>query len=241
MGCYLSVCNVIAIIFFSAILFLSLGLNKVTLGQYNDLMYGPDETVHNMSQIDWAAAYWNYLYKFTVDNNPRTSYTPEMCNMHQSGPVWFLPDDENNRGDVEKRDCTVPYGKSIVIQIVGSGCVPPEDPDLISCANWILGKAKFSVTIDGQKVIDTYNKPNSREYFLEPEFKTITVGENNIHGVSPAGVYNGTVAGYFAFIKPLPIGEHTIYIKENVESFDNKNTLQQRHVNLEYKITVKEI
>jgi len=194
-----------------------------------------------MKQIDLLAAYWNYLYKFTNDNNPRTEYTPEMCGLYQSGPVWLLPDDENNRGDIEQRSCIVPSGKSIVIQIVGSGCVPPEGPDLIGCANWILDKAKFSVTIDGEKVIDTYNKPNSKEYFLEPEFKIITVGEDNIHGVTPAGVYNGTVAGYIAAVKPLPVGEHYIYIKETVESLDNKNVLQQRHVNLNYTLTVKDM
>jgi hypothetical protein len=57
-------------------------------------------------------------------------------------PVWFLPDgkDRSDISSPEVRQCTVPQGKALLIQIVGSGSSTGEgfrnDQELLDRAVW---------------------------------------------------------------------------------------------------------
>ena len=69
--------------------------------------------------------------------------SPEKCSLNQNnGPVWFLADgkDTDDNSQPEIRECTVPKGKALLVQIVGSGCGMNEgyknDQELLDCAVW---------------------------------------------------------------------------------------------------------
>ena len=134
----------------------------------------------------------------------------------------MLPDgkDSNDLSNVEIRDCSVPSGKALLVQIVGSNCSEEEglknDKEILDCAIWVLPQAQFSATVDGKEVMNTIKEPNDRKkFYVEPFFTNITYAKSNYYGASE-GVYKGADAGIFLFIKPLPIGSHTIKFQESV-------------------------
>ena len=175
----------------------------------------------------------------------RDSYSPEKCSWNQSsGPVWFLPDgkDQPDLSAAEIRECTVPEGKALMVQIVGSGCSTGEglknDQELLDCAVWVLPTAEFSASVDGVEVMNTKSDPSDRDKFYVEPFKTnLTYVDRNYYEVEP-GTYDGMVAGYYLFVPPLPPGEHEIKFSESAIEFLSGFPSDKRLSNVEYHITV---
>lgn len=172
--------------------------------------------------------------------HPRDNYSPEKCswNQDQIGPVWMLPDGRGSDDLVEVRNCKIPEGKAILVQIVGSNCSEEEKAkykiyeELLRCANWVLDKAEINATIDGKEVINTQNK---NEFFVQPFLTNITYAKSNIYNARE-GTYRGMEAGYFLFVKPLPVGNHTIQFNENVINPEDVN--DKRISNVHYNIQI---
>ncbi len=145
-------------------------------GQGNISIFTPDDNPYNKTFSEWAASWWNYHLgiediKDNVDlSHPRDNYSQEKCAWNQDGgPVWFLPDGED-RSDItepEERLCSVPAGKAILVQIIGSGCSTnagyKNDKEILDCAIWVLPEATYSASIDGNEIINTIKNPKDKE------------------------------------------------------------------------------
>jgi hypothetical protein len=203
----------------------------------------------------WVAKWFDWFLTLpnihTTNNeslaHPRYNYSPEKCSWNQdkSSPVWMLPDGpgRNDLSVIEIRDCVIPVGKAILVQIVGSNCSPNEgyktDQELLGCAAWILNEAIFSASVDGIEVMNTNKNPNDRDkYYVQPFITNITYGKNNYYD-DPEGIVRGAEAGYFLFVKPLPSGSHIIKYQESVINTLDSTGNDKRINGLEYHITVK--
>jgi hypothetical protein len=222
-------------------------------GQINKLIFTPSDNPYNKTFAKWAADWWEYhLGIKDIKNNPnlshpRDNYSPEKCSWNQNdGPVWFLPDGKD-RADItepEVRICTVPPGKSLMVQIVGSGCSEIEgyktEKALLDCAVWVLPQASFSASIDGDEVINTNKNPSDREKCFINPFKTnLTYVEDSFYHYK-AGTYPGMVAGCYLFIKPLNAGiGHEIVFKESAIQFSNGIPVDKRLTHVKYLINIK--
>jgi hypothetical protein len=115
--------------------FLSVGSLNPVSGSTQDLVFSPNDSPYNKTYSDWAREWWQWHLSIPdiKENNslahPRDSYSPHKCAWNQqSGPVWFLPDgkDQPNLSSIENRHCSVPQGRALLVQIVGSGCSTGE-------------------------------------------------------------------------------------------------------------------
>jgi hypothetical protein len=226
-------------------------IENTAYGSTQDLIFTPDDSPYNKTYSDWANEWWQWhlsipdIKENTNLAHPRDSYSPEKCSWNQSsGPVWFLPDgkDQPNLSTAEIRECAVPEGKALMVQIVGSGCSTGEglknDQELLDCAVWVLPTAEFSASVDGVEVMNTKSDPIDRNKFYVEPFKTnLTYVDRNYYEVEP-GTYDGMVAGYYLFVPPLPPGEHEIKFSESAIEFLSGFPSDKRLSNVEYHITV---
>jgi hypothetical protein len=239
---------------FSLVIFSSLSITSENPanGSTQDLVFTPNDSPYNKTYSDWALEWWQWHLSIPdiKENNslahPRDSYSPEKCSWNQNpGPVWFLPDgkDRPDLSTPEIRQCTVPQGKALLVQIVGSGCSTGEglknDQELLDCAVWVLPSAEFSASIDGVEVMNTKSDPSDRDEFYVEPFKTnLTYVDRNYYEVEP-GTYDGMVAGYYLFVPPLPSGDHKIQFSESAIEFLSGFPSDKRLSNVEYQIKVQ--
>lgn len=115
---------------------------------------------------------WHISIPNNEGQHPRVDYSTEKCNWGQDGgSIWFLPDGKEEESNLvpEIRTCFVPEGKSILVQILGSGCSTGErgigttEKDLRLCADWIYkendeftNKYDFNVTFDDVNMMNSY-------------------------------------------------------------------------------------
>jgi hypothetical protein len=109
---------------------------NTAIGSTQNLVFTPKDSPYNKSYFDWTREWWQWHLSIPVikENaslaHPRDNYSPEKCSWNQnSGPVWLLADgkDSPDLSTVEVRQCTVPQGKALLVQIVGSGCRRTRD------------------------------------------------------------------------------------------------------------------
>lgn len=218
-----------------------------------DLIYSPEQMPYNKTFADWAVWWWNQHLSIPdiKQNNslahPRDNYSPEKCSWAQdNGPVWFLPDgkDQTDITNAEVRECKVPQGKAMLVQIVGSGCSMGEgykdQQGIRDCAVWVLPTAEFSAKIDGKEVMNTKNNPGDKQkFYVEPYEANLTYVKNSYYGKVLPGTYEGEVAGYYLFIKPLPTGKHEIEFDESAIEYLNNFPISQRLSHVKYLITIE--
>jgi hypothetical protein len=158
------------------------------------LFFSIDDKPYNKTYAEWAAWWWQKHIsipdKFdehkTSLYHPRNHYSTDKCNLAQDGgPVWFLPDGKEKPiwEPTEYRTCIVPEGKSIMVQIVGSGCSTGEgwktEKELKNCADWIFKNNKvftnlyhFRVAFDGIEIMNSIVNPSDKEKFYVEACRT---------------------------------------------------------------------
>lgn len=226
---------------------------NVASGGINDKVFSAKDMPYNHDMNYWVQKWFNWFLSLpNVEGNeslahPRDNYTPEKCSWNQdlSGPVWMLPDgrDLNDLSKAEIRDCKVPAGKSLLVQIVGSNCSKEEglknDQEIMQCAVWVLPKAQFSASIDGNEVMNTNKDPSDTEkFYVRPFFTNVTYSKSNYYGASE-GTYKGAEAGYFFFVKPLSVGKHQIKFQESAINTLDSTGNDKRISNVQYNILVE--
>jgi hypothetical protein len=154
----------------------------------NNLFFSLEEQPFNKTYSEWAHWWWQkHISIPNYDGNfhPRGNYNMEKCSLAQNGgPIWFLPDGKDKpKDDVrEERTCIVPEGKSVMVQLIGSGCSTGErevvktEKGLRECADWLFkennlltDKYDFKVIFDGVKIMDSESNPSDRNKFYVDE------------------------------------------------------------------------
>jgi len=239
------------------IFFTCSGLNAYTQdavhADRDEIVFSVNDMPYNHTFSYWVDKWFNWFLSLpNVEGNkslthPRDNYSPEKCSWNQeyNDPVWMLSDgrDSNDLSHVEIRDCKVPAGKALLVQIVGSNCSTEEgletDEQLMKCAVWVLPQAQFSATIDGKEVMNTNKVPNDRvKFYAQPFLANVSYGKSNYYGASE-GTYRGMKAGYFLFVKPLPIGDHTIKFQESAINTLDSTGNDKRISNVQYNIVIE--
>ena len=167
----------------------------------------------------WAAEWWQWALGTPATTNPLVDTTGENCGVRQVDDVWFLAG--SIVGPVE-RACTVPAGKSLFFPLLNTAFFallddPPEERteeflrDAVACAV----PAEISLEIDGFEVKEDLTKFNTSESGSQSPLFNVQLPPDNLFGVDesivPELVFSPAAEqGYYAFIRPLSVGEHTI-------------------------------
>lgn len=170
----------------------------------------PDSKPYGLTYEDWTARWWQWAYSIPKDVNPAYDDTGKYCMEGQGGPVWFFAGTYKHPVD---RYCTVPSGTAILFTILNSECSFAEFPNLKTelelrqCAKQMQDSVVHSeASVNGMALTGL------EKYRIQSPLFNFTLPENNILGLSPQTT-QAVSDGNWVFLKPLPIGNHTIYYK----------------------------
>lgn len=185
----------------------------------------PPQTKHRgLSYAQWSARQWQWLFSVPVNHHPL--FENADCSAGQSGNVWFLggtyASSEVEPGVIlgaADRECHIPSGTSLFFPIVavetseveGYGSSEAELRGMANfLADFIVPESVF-LEIDGEPVADLESFRVESPLFTFGPLPADNVEEASGY-VAPEGTTSPAVSdGYFAMVKPLSVGTHTLH------------------------------
>jgi hypothetical protein len=179
-----------------------------------------EQTAFGSPYNQWLGKWWGWWFGIPKDIHPLAhNYDSKTCSDNQHGPVWFLYDLQNdfNKDGAVKVDCSVPYGKGIMIPITTTICdrgLNADEPNLASCANNIeTPLSQMEVSVDRVRIDVANLKAQTGEFNITfPEdFCNECFGTNQIP--RPGSYYGAYATGYFLLLHNASLGMHEIDLK----------------------------
>lgn len=179
---------------------------------------------HGATQAEWTQRFWQWYMTIPLGVGPANDATGAQCAINQSGPVWFIG---APLGSTFTRSCTIPKGKAILAPIINFiNDYPCPDPTFQPAPNQTLEDFLIAGTtpiIDGVTVhvaeLDGRALPDQRitaglfsftgAADLAPSFDPCVTGSPQL----------GVTDGYFLFIDPPSVGQHTLHIQSELPSW----------------------
>lgn len=202
----------------------------VTTGARADLI-PPAQNLFGMTLGDWSAAWWQWVLAIPAANNPAADASGAKCGVDQgSGPVFFLTGNFTSAATLDRTECQVPAGRTLVFPIINTECSTLEaapfyganEKELRACAAASMdgiNPATLVLTVDGVAV------PNLYQLRAQSPVFTFHLPANNIIAlktgkkVGISGNSGMSVSdGIWAMLQPLPPGPHTIHFAGAIQS-----------------------
>jgi len=196
-------------------------------GNGNSYLIPPEDEPYVFTYGEWSASFNQWFFTLPVDQNPLLLDTTEPGGPDgsegQTGHVWFIggafqSTDVGGGNFVASanRTITIPAGTSLFFPIVNAEAdtfvdVDPDDPDLeaklrakADALADAINKGKLYLIVDGKKV-------NQLGKLRADTLTTIgPLPVNNFFGAEPGSMGGLAGDGYYAMLKPLSVGTHTI-------------------------------
>jgi hypothetical protein len=189
--------------------------NAVDVFQKDELPFGkPYES--------WVQDWWRWNAAHPDDPDTTVADLKENgCFINKTGPVAMLMDPAI--GGKHHQMCEISPNQGILISAWSGECdgsvkgyENSSFSELSKCARDLdLGKVTVNAWVDNKSVaqvkaedLKTTNLINATE--LSTKAFNITTPANSWLKVDYPGTYPGAVHGWFIFLKPLPVGEHTV-------------------------------
>lgn len=202
----------------------AISLSALSYGQEDQSkIFLPGSSPYGNSFNQWIAKWWQWYISVPKTESPNFPDYPNHiakvdCAIRQdpSSPVFFLFVPLVDEPTPERK-CDVPKDKAILLPIISAEADngDPEQTDkseqgMIQSAKSGNDYAAISVKLDGTQL--NFNE--------DPKFRTVssffnmTLPEHNIwEEKEKPGTYKGVTEGYFLFLKPLSVGNHTLYFE----------------------------
>jgi hypothetical protein len=179
--------------------------------------FDKSEAAFNKPYEYWTGKYWNWWFSVSpeqVFNKEKILSTD--CLANTKGPVVFLMD-PTFAYDTIVKNCKISSSQGILFTFLTSECDTElkgmenaSYTNLANCAKEDNAASVFEKQgfIDGEKI-----KDENIEEVLSEKFK-LTIKENSIyHPDALTGIWDAVAHGYYVFVKPLTVGNHTIHYK----------------------------
>jgi len=164
---------------------------------------------YGQSYAEWTASWWTWFMQHPVAGHPSID-GPFDVTSGQSGNVWFLASVlDVGVATPRTRTITVPAGKSLLLGLLNAEMSSqegvPDEAEQRAIANFLADHI-----VNVECTVDDKDVDMSQYRFESPQF-SFTAPTPWIFGPSGEGQSGTSVAdGYFAMVRPLPIGQHTI-------------------------------
>lgn len=169
-------------------------------------------TPYGVPYNDWLEKWWQWNIQIPKEQHPQTvNFNLIKCPVGESGPVSFLT--QSLQGE-SQYSCTVPAGHAILIPISPGECTTDEahssvSADMIKCATEGNKYLTFDANVDGVH-LNGLDQNNAITGIFN-----MTVPKDNFLDLKP-GQWKDAAGGYWAFLKPLPVGDHKVSITARV-------------------------
>jgi hypothetical protein len=149
--------------------------------------------------------WWQWNMAIPKNQHPESNANVTKCPVGESGQVSFLTHSYQGRSQFT---CTIPAAHAILVPISSGECTTDEahsnlPADLINCAS------------EGDATVDGLRLNGLDQNYATTKIFNMTIPADNALDLKP-GTFKDGVGGYFAFLKPLPPGEHNISINARV-------------------------
>ncbi|HXV88997.1 MAG TPA: hypothetical protein VD710_07885 [Nitrososphaeraceae archaeon] len=191
-------------------------------------MFHKDEMPFGKPYEDWVQDYWRWNAALPSDPETTVAGVKENgCFINKEGPVAFLMDPAI--GGKHHQRCEISSNQGIFISAWSGECDGSTKgyenasfKELSKCARDLnLGKVTVNAWVDNKSIAQvkaedykTINVVNTTELYTKAF--NITTPENSWLTVDYPGPHPGAVHGWFIFLKPLPVGEHTFHYVNDV-------------------------
>lgn len=178
------------------------------------LLYEANSKPFNIPLPEWTSIWWKWLHSIPANSSPASDSTGQFCSKAQNySHVWFLAGTLGTLGHIAIRKCTIPHGKAIFFPIITSIFSFALDRYLKTEEQLKKAVRKDIDTVERLSlIIDEINfKELNRFRVISEPFDDI------IEGVRTRSISDG----YWVFLKPPKIGDHTIYFMgKNIDFFN---------------------
>lgn len=196
-------------------------------GATPDLVFPPDAVVEGKTLGQWGAAWWEWALALPKVTHP---FNGGACDQNQTSDAFFLTG--NTSGQPETRSCTLPAGKPIFFPLVNTLFQSRFEANCkhdlafiqdypLDGYNDIVSASGLSVEVDGVSVPDIEDHEAYTGVFWDRQSAVPSeqlfpapsgpVGANAC-GIPVGSLRPTTSTGYWAMLKPLSPGEHTLHV-----------------------------
>lgn len=168
------------------------------------LLLSPEESVEGISQSEWSRRWWQWAGSFEQSESPIADRTGALCAQKQSGAVWFLAGTYGTKRTV--RTCTVPRGKYLFFPLINY-VVMPTSQGSMNCATAIGAVARITEDVSNL-LLDLNGVRHSG--LARHRQSTPTCFDLGALAEPRIRVFPSAANGYYAMLKPLPPGTHTL-------------------------------
>jgi hypothetical protein len=171
-----------------------------------------EDRPYGIAYEDWMTKWWQWNIQIPKGVHPQVVESNLIkCPVGESGSVSFLS--QSLQGE-SKYSCTIPAVHAIMIPISTGECTTDEAKssilaDMIKCATEGNKYLHFDAMVDGVR-LNGLEKNNAISKIFD-----MMVPEDNFLDLKP-GQWKAVTGGYFAFLKPLPAGDHEVSISARV-------------------------
>ena len=166
---------------------------------------------------EWSANWWQYILSIPSDTNPLLDRTGNNCTLVQHGPVWFfegLTGVDGPPNPVATRTCSIPENTTLFFPLINIVDINVTNQPAAELRGEIAGcldaANSLSLAVDGQ-VISSKDLSRLRVRSV-PFVAVLPAGGVPTIPPTPAGIYSPAVDdGYYAMLRPLSVGQHTVH------------------------------
>jgi hypothetical protein len=174
-------------------------------------IFSKDSKPFGLSYEEWIIKWWMWHISLPKEGHPFITPNLVNCPVGKSGQVSFLTHSLEGESHYT---CIIPAGHAVLLPISTGECNSNEAHSeasavLLKCATEGQHYLTFQVTVDGVPL-----KGLEQNSVVSPFFN-ISIPQDNVYSLNP-GTFKAVVAGYFAFLKPLPTGEHNLSVAARV-------------------------
>jgi len=212
-------------------------------------VFHKDELPFGKPYEDWVHDYWRW--NAGIPSDPETTFAgvkENGCFINKQGPVAFLMDPAI--GGEHHQTCEISSNQGILISGWSAECdgsvkgwQNKSFQELSKCARDLdLGKVTSKAWVDNKPIAQveaedykTINLINATELYTKAF--NITTPANSQLQVDYPGTYPGAVHGWFIFLKPLPVGEHTVrYVNDVRETTLGAGNTNNADITYSFKV-----
>jgi hypothetical protein len=167
----------------------------------------------------WTVRWWRWALSIPKPVNPVLDESGKYASMGQpENSVWFLSGRfGNERNDFPKRCCTVPLNRSILFPVINYEANLLECPQLNSKEELIEHVRRAEDTILNRECFVDGIAVAPQRVRSDPQVFELKIGKKNPVGFKRFGNTFASADGYWVFLKPLGIGDHSISFEGSCE------------------------
>jgi hypothetical protein len=202
---YLVISIIVLLILFIPSTFFAYGVSSTPQ------IFSKESRPYGLPYTEWIIKWWQWHISLPKQGHPFITPNLENCPVGKFGSVAFLTHSLEGESHYT---CAIPAQHAILLPISNGECNSNEAHSdspavLLKCATEGQKYGAFEVTVDGV-ALKGLEQNNAISRFFN-----ITIPQDNVYGLNP-GTFKAVVAGYYVFLKPLPVGEHNISIAARV-------------------------